>query len=334
MAPLRQPLSRPLRRALARVEHVSPVAPGAATGLVAAVYGQVERDFGMLAPPVALHSPLPDVLAASWTILRESLVVPGLAGRAAKEAVAAEVSRRNTCPYCVAVHAAAAPAATPLTGWVQRGGAGESPFPDEHAPEYIGVLVTFEYLNRMVNLFLDDSPLPPSVPGAARDPMMRLLGRMTRRRIRSPGVSAALLPAAPLPGDLAWAARTPHVAEAFARAAAAFARAGAAVPPPVRDLVRAQVAAWDGSPKGLSKGWAEEAAGALHPVDRPAGRLALLTAFASHQVGARDVAAFRAVRPDDGTLVGLAAWASFTAARAAGARVHAAGPSAERGTQT
>src|SRR5690606_8869078 len=45
--------------ALAQVRHVTPVRPRAARGLVAEVYAGLERDFGMLAPPVILHSPVP-----------------------------------------------------------------------------------------------------------------------------------------------------------------------------------------------------------------------------------------------------------------------------------
>src|ERR1700722_2652698 len=93
---------RALRRALDQIRYVSPVRPAAATGLVAAVYAQVEHDFGMLAPPVALHSPAPGPLAASWVMLRETLAVQGQADRAAKEMVAAAVSVENACPYCVA----------------------------------------------------------------------------------------------------------------------------------------------------------------------------------------------------------------------------------------
>src|ERR1700735_4058374 len=91
------------RKAIAQVRYVSPVPPGQAQGLVATVYAQVERDFGMLAPPVALHSPAPWPLAASWMMLRETLLT-GLADRAAREAVAAAVSLGNSCPYCVQVH--------------------------------------------------------------------------------------------------------------------------------------------------------------------------------------------------------------------------------------
>ncbi|MEO7262451.1 MAG: carboxymuconolactone decarboxylase family protein, partial [Jatrophihabitantaceae bacterium] len=79
---------------------------GGSDDTVTRVYRQAERDFGMLAPPVALHSPAPGPLAASWMMLRESLLADGLVSRGAKEAVAAAVSLGNACPYCIAVHSA------------------------------------------------------------------------------------------------------------------------------------------------------------------------------------------------------------------------------------
>src|SRR5258708_30616917 len=97
-------MRRALRRSTAQIRHISPVPPGSATGQVAAVYAQVERDFGMLAPPVALHSPAAGPLAACWVMLRETLVARGVADRAAKEAVAAPVSLRNPRPHLVPLH--------------------------------------------------------------------------------------------------------------------------------------------------------------------------------------------------------------------------------------
>src|ERR1039457_6101964 len=44
---------------LTQVRHVTPVRIGAGPGLVRQVYRQVEREFGVLAPPMALHSPAP-----------------------------------------------------------------------------------------------------------------------------------------------------------------------------------------------------------------------------------------------------------------------------------
>ncbi|NBE53877.1 alkylhydroperoxidase, partial [Streptomyces sp. YC537] len=69
-----------LRGALKDVRHIRAVAPDSAEGLAARVYAQLERDFGVLAPPVALHSPAPPVLAAAWTLLREVLLVEGRVG--------------------------------------------------------------------------------------------------------------------------------------------------------------------------------------------------------------------------------------------------------------
>ncbi|GAA4197003.1 carboxymuconolactone decarboxylase family protein [Streptosporangium oxazolinicum] len=322
---------------LAQVRHVSPVRPAAAHGLVAEVYAQAARDFGMLAPPVILHSPAPSALAASWSILRESLLVPGTAGRAAKETVAAEVSAGNTCPYCVDVHgatlrglgAARDPRLAPLAAWARASGTAatawdEPPAGDggSGAAELVAVAVTFQYLNRMVNVFLGDSPLPPELPRGARGPAMRLFGALMRpaaRRAAVPGASLGLLPVAPLPADLSWAAGVPHLAGAFARAAAAVEECGRrSLPGRVRALVADRVAAWEGEPPGLGRDWAARAVAGLPEADRPAARLALLVALASYQVDREAVEEFLRTTPDERALVEVTAWASLTAARRVG----------------
>ena len=100
-------LASGVRRSLAQIRYVSPVLPGEASGLVARVYDQAERDFGLVAPPLVLHSPAPQALAAAWLMLRETLLATGSAAREQKEVVAAAVSVANECPYCVAVHSSA-----------------------------------------------------------------------------------------------------------------------------------------------------------------------------------------------------------------------------------
>src|SRR5262245_6330843 len=97
-----------LRGTLAQIRYVAPVPPSAARGLVADVYRQVQRDFGLLAPPVSLHAPAAGPLAACWLMLRETLIATGRATRAEKETVAIAVSSANDCPYCVDVHVTAA----------------------------------------------------------------------------------------------------------------------------------------------------------------------------------------------------------------------------------
>jgi AhpD family alkylhydroperoxidase len=337
-----------LRRSRTQIRHIDAVRPGAARDPVRRIYAQIERDFGMLAPPVILHSPAPGPLAACWLMLRETLVASGMADRATKEAVAAAVSLSNTCPYCVEVHTATLhglaqrrdaavrprrrvesitdPGVRDIAAWARESGLQRSaarrhlPFPAEHVPELAGVAVTFQYLNRMVNVFLGDSPLPPGVPGPARSGARHLLGRFmagTARGRSEPGASLDLLPAAPLPGDLAWAAGNPSIGGAFARAAAAIEAAGGrSVPEPVRNLVLATLAKWDGQPTGRSRGWIDAAVCELAAAHRPAGRLALLTALASYQVGQSDVDAFRdGGQPGDQALVELTSWSSMAAAR-------------------
>ncbi|MEE1784546.1 carboxymuconolactone decarboxylase family protein [Streptomyces sp. SP17BM10] len=306
-----------LRGALGQVRHVAPVRPARAGAPVARVYAEVEREFGVLAPPVALHAPSPEVLAAAWTMLRETLVAAGRADRAQKEAVAAAVSRANACPYCVEVHTTAIEAL--------GGSAGESamePLSPSLVPELVGVAATFHYLNRMVSLFLGDSPMPPGAPAAARRAARAVLGRLARQgadAAPSPGGSLDLLPAARLPEDLRWAAGTPSIAGAFARAAAVIDEGGErAVPAPVRELVTAELAAWDGTPPGLSRAWLEPALSSLPPEHRAAGRLALLTAKAAYQV---DDAVIAAARHTDAQLIELTAWTSLTTARLLAARL-------------
>ncbi|SDQ30337.1 carboxymuconolactone decarboxylase family protein [Thermostaphylospora chromogena] len=330
----------------AQVRQVTPVRPDAARGVVAKVYAQTVRDFGMLAPPVILHSPAPPVLAAGWAMLRESLLVSGTVDRVTKELVAREVSAGNACPYCADVHGATLRALpghrdarlAPAAAWARASATAatawrEPPVSGPGGAELVAVVVTFHYLNRMVNVFLGDSPLPPGVPRGARGPAMRLFGLLMRpaaRRAAVPGASLDLLPAAPLPPDLSWAADAPHLAGAFAGAAASIEEGGRrALPDRVRALVADRVAAWEGGPAGLGRGWAARAAAELPGAERPAARLALLTALSSYQVDRETIADFLRAGFGERALVEATAWASLTAARRVGAwstRVRSAEP--------
>jgi AhpD family alkylhydroperoxidase len=336
------------------IRHLRPVPYAVARGLVRDVYDQMRRDF-QLVTPITLHAPVPELLAAVWSAGRESLVAAGGGGgsevdsRAAREAVAAAVSRINACPFCTDVHAmmlhgagagrAAAilgsedpgrvedPALAPLVRWALGTGrpgsrpAPRPPFGRREAPRFIGTAVGFHYINRVVNVFLDASPfpLPPGLRGL-RPLVARAAGAAVARRIArlapEPGASLALLPEAELPADLAWAGRDPNVAGAFARLAAAVERAGASIPAAVRSAARARIEAWRGEAPG--PGWLDRAVADLDEGDRPAARLVLLAALALHRVSDAEVAALRARGASDADLLALVAWAAFTAARRIG----------------
>jgi hypothetical protein len=75
--------------------YVTPVPTDAATGVVADVYEQIADEFGISKPAALLTlSPAPELLAATWSLLRESLLA-GDAPRGNKEIVAIGVSRRS-----------------------------------------------------------------------------------------------------------------------------------------------------------------------------------------------------------------------------------------------
>ncbi len=336
-----------------QVRHVTPVSDPPPGSLLEAVYVQAAGDMRVVIPPVLMHSPSPTVLAAFWSLLRETLVADGgPVDRLAKEVAAAAVSVANLCPYCVDMHTtgiydlaterdaeaigtdhlddvedAVTRANASWARYVHVPRAAQPPLAPAAVPELLGVAVTFHYLNRMVNVFLSSNLLSPRLRGAARRRIKRGVSHLLRpvlRRKAYAGAALPLRPEAPHPDDLRWARGTPSVAAAFARSAAQFEAAGLrSLPEPVRRLVRAELDAWHGEEPGISRSWCEDAVAALAPDDRPAGRLALLTALASYQIDDDVVAAFRARHPDDGTLVDATAWASFAAARLIGARAYA-----------
>lgn len=325
---------------LSQIRHISAVRRGRAPELVRKVYQQIERDFGVLAPPVALHGPAPQVLAAVWVLLRETLVVQGRAPRGIKEAVATAVSVANACPYCATIHnqalmtlgrkgnaqSASVSELSELADWLQwaqvGGGPLPPPFPHDQLAEVVGVAVLLHYLNRVVNVLLRDVPLPPGVPEFALAPVLRVLGWMMRRASRRPhpaGLSLELLAPAALPADLSWAAQDRVIGEAFARACTVIDAAGErAVPAAVRELVLAQVVTWRGGLRGISRRWVDDLVAGLSSGQQAAGRLALLVAFASYQVDDGVVEGCRRAGLNDRELVELCSWAAMIASRRIG----------------
>ncbi|MDN3022781.1 carboxymuconolactone decarboxylase family protein [Streptomyces sp. S.PB5] len=328
-----------------QIRHVSPVAYRTAPPAVSRVYRALESEFGLLAPPIALHAPSPDVLAASWVMLREAMIAPGSVGLAAKEAVAVAVSEHNSCPFCITVHSAMlnsltvhgasdpAPAIADhqaARDWARANtarpgvsGRTDGPGPD-HRPELVAVAVLLHYLNRMAQIFLGPVPLPRGIPHQSLRVVMPVLSWLRRSAgpaASPPGRSVGLLPAARVPSDLAWTAGGPsHLAEAFGRAAAVIDTAGErSVPAPVRALVRATLREWDGRPPGISRAWVEPLLREVPSECRAHTRLALLVALAPYQVDGQMVADVRAADAADSRLIDLVAWASMAAAREAGA---------------
>lgn len=327
------------------IRYVRPVTARAATGVVAAVYDEVRREFGALVEPFTLHSPAPAILAGVWRACRATLVT-GVVPRAVKEAVAAAVSRANRCPYCVGAHtimldgAAAHDTARAIAAgrddairdarvrdavvWAAASrtpGASvlaTPPFTARDAPEVLGTALVFHYINRPVTVLLGASPLP-NAPARWKGGLRRIAGWWFGRAIARPKRDdpPPLLPAAPLPDDLRWAAASAPVADALARFAATVEAEGARVlPVHARAAVLERLETWRGEDVGLGRHWVAPVLASLDPSLHPATRLALLTALAPHQVDDEVVGAFRSgATHDDAALIAVLAWASLAASR-------------------
>lgn len=328
---------------------IRPINPKAATGLTARVYGQIKDDFAHL-PPLALHSPAPEVFAAMWCMMRETLLAQGVS-RANKEVVGAEISRVNRCPICEDIHSQMAVLASggqiniglggasieeiedPLIREVIRWSAASNepdspmlrrpPFTDREAPQYIGTAVFFHYLNRMVNVFLSNADVskwiienPAGGPGLAMGGW--LISYLTPRPLE-PGKSLMLLDDDGLPSDMTWAENDKILGDAFGRVAKTFETIGKeSVPALVRERFLKAVSSWHGKMPQNEMDTLDEVAEGLDERNRAAMRLVFLTGFASCQIDDSVVADFYEYFPDDRTLVGAAGWASFSVARKIG----------------
>ena len=330
-----------------QIHHLERPNYAGANGLAKQVIDQMAREY-QVAPPVTLHLVQPRLMAGVWAMTRESLVAGGL-DRSRREAIAAATAQINECPFCVDVHTMMLHgsgehrlAKSLLEGdEVDHGDDGwarliewakatlspsaeillEPPFSPEDAPQMIGTAVVFHYINRMVNIFIDDSPLPlPSglrwLKGTAGRFAGWAFGRRMMGLIVEPGNAAFSLRDATLPSEFKWARSNSSVANAFATFAMVAEEAGRqALPEEVRRVVIEEVGKWTGTQPPFGRQWIDDPIATLTPTQRPAATLALLTALASYRVGDAEIAAFRKESPDDASLVGATAWASYVAVR-------------------
>jgi AhpD family alkylhydroperoxidase len=311
----------------------------AATGLVAEVYARMRAEFLLADGPLMSLSPAPDLLAATWALLREAELA-GEASRAEKEATAGAVAVANRCPFCTEAHAllvhgagdhalaeAARGGEAAASGILAWAGASRTPgdpalalvarpFPAEQAAEFLGTVLVSHFVNRMVSSLLDEDALVPA-PLRRSGLLRRLAGlavrRTARRRLR-PGRGLEVLSGLPAGEPPAWADGSP-IGLAYATLRAVTRRGGELLTPVARAQVLITVGAWDGTHPPLSAAWLDAALAELPAPDRPAARLALLAALAPYRLTEPDVAAWRTAAPraTDADLVHLVAFGAFAA---------------------
>lgn len=332
------------QRIAARIRYLKPVRLSSATGVTAELYQQVKTDF-MPAPLLLLHSAAPEILAGVWSILRETLLAGEKADRAVKEIVAAAVSKNNECNYCLEAHTLLLRSTSghevadailrgdydgieeltlrSMFKWAlttkTAGNVAAPPFESHDGPQIIGTMVTFQYINRMVKLFLGDNllPVPSAFKGLTRRVYTATEGKKVIRQL-VPGESLKFVPVAELPADLGWTNGNAEIAAAFAGFADVVEYAGRGIlSEEVRSLVHDYVSAWNGESMGEDYSWVDDAVAGLEVEHRAAARLTLMTTL-SLEVQPQAVNDFQVQFPEDSELIAATAWASFTAARRVG----------------
>ncbi len=283
-----------------------------ATGLVREVYDMIAEDF-FINGSLTSRSQVPALLAAIWTVGRESILVDDHVERTDKEAMTAVLSQINGCPYCEdmlvsLVHAGRAHAAADgifarsrrrsldptlqaRLDWVAAIAAfgmhdpPDTPFTAAQLPEVVAALMAMSDINRFSHVVMTVSPV--SAPFGlrwAKSALLRLFGaelRITKAKPLVPGKALRLLPSAPLPGDMTWAASNPRIAEAVSRWAATVEReAQAVVSANVQRVVAHALQEWRGELMPISRSWVEAEIADLQGEDRSIARLALVLSTA------------------------------------------------------
>jgi AhpD family alkylhydroperoxidase len=310
----------------------TPVAARRATGLTAEVYRQLREEFLGPVPTFQALSAAPDVLAATWALMREALLA-GSASRVDRELVASAVSRANDCRFCVDAHVTLLhalgehdlaeilargemppdPRHAELVRWAMSSRTPKAAtWMSAYGPELTGTLLAFHFINRIVSALLDPDLLPA---GLQRSPVVRsAVGRLyarTAREAKEPGRSLPLLDRATAAAP-AWAGDSP-VGIAYAALSSAAAQGGELLGEAARETVAGTVRWEDGRPPARPADWAADLVRDLPGTDRIGTRIALLAAFAPSAIRVGDVALWRLSHPSDADLVRLVAYGAITA---------------------
>lgn len=320
------------------VHHVSTTPPKDKKILADQVLQQMRQDF-FVASPFTLHASVPEALAAAWVLIRETLMC-GEAPRGLKEIVASGVSKANQCPFCVGAHVAAVVASQTsderLREWAEATGQANhpalisQPFDKYHA-EYLGTVVGFSYLNRMVSVFLDDKlmPIPNALDGTANFMARIMMGGMIRKGSQNqPGQALHLLPEVPREDAWrpTWAVDSPTIADALSGWSAVNEYlAKEYLPPEVITNVEPIIEKWDGSESYVDINWLSKNPPIVTESHRAAVELALLTVVAPYRITDTTVKDVLKSEWTKEQVLVLVAWAAQRAARRVGDWTAAAG---------
>ncbi|MEU3271096.1 hypothetical protein ABZ639_09615 [Saccharomonospora sp. NPDC006951] len=297
------------------VRHVTPVRPESATGIVAEVYRQVDKEFSSIGPAVRILSPMPEALAAGWAMIRESQLT-GSAPVRDKAILALGVAQALDCEYDTVSWIAALEMAgetrlaadlregkppaednvRALLEWARasaRGPMPERPFPAELTAEFIGTLLFTHLIGRLVHAMLPQGLLPGSLTGDEPPPFD---GAPVFRDVfqqRAAGTGLELIDEPPEELLPEWAGDAPAGA-AFAGLVAVATEGAALLSEQAEDLVATVIAKNGGWAPGVPSYELLAPVAGVPFADRATAELAVLAALAPARITDARVAAWQA----------------------------------------
>ena len=309
------------------VHKLTPKPPKHTDGLAKEVYEQMREEF-MIAGPFVLHGDIPELLAAAWCVVRETLLC-GDASRGNKEIIAWAISESNECPFCIGAHRAAVRETgakeQSIEQWARFSFSAEATAVkfthQEHIAEFIGTLTAFHYLNRMVSVFLDEKMMPmPKVMDPVTDSMAKamMVGVINKGGKKPAGESLKFLPN-PDPAH-AWKPEWAEDNQIITKAIAAWSSTIETVAldhmrPKLLDFLRSETQTWQGGRINRSDIPDKNIPSYLSRSDREAAKLALLIIMAPHAVEDADVDVALNTGWSQENILALTAWSALQAAK-------------------
>lgn len=292
---------------------------------------EIERDFN-LAAPLMVSFPSAQVHQARWGMMRESYLAHHQLAPIYKEITAATISKINQCPYCQDTHSAGIitlgeqalgtdylnkVAATktselsPFIDWLESIVDPTNPtrnttysFPPLAIPELIGTIISFQSINRFVNLFVEKSPLPIKVNNQqVKTKMFQMAAKTFFKMFFFKKVSPKQpSPTVNLPIEFTWSKGHPSIGAAIARELETLDHIASSLDPSCVQIFNEYLDTWDGTTP-LGKGWMNSYTNKLPEAAKCQLQQLFIAAFQSYTLVESDITNFRKFYPSDQFLV-------------------------------
>ena len=307
------------------------------------INNQIKRDFGLVGP-LSLSIPSDRVHAIRWATARESFIVETNVKRVTKEAVASAVAQLNNCPYCEDAHVGSISGAgedeiaeaisdgtweslrdtklKEIIRWSLNTRNPEHdiiknpPFPAKEAPEIIGTALTFHSTNRLVSIYLEESPMPAMLTNKLIKKTALSIASKTLFKSMVvkdepilPDESLKFIDNVPVTGDLNWAKYIPAYAKALsAKNTLLLKIEKEIIPVKSAQLLKNKIKDWHGEEMPLGRSWLTENLNGLSETEKPVARLMFLAAFAPYSIVEKDINDFRKIKSSDKELIEVCFW--------------------------